>query len=280
MKGVALFKHILDFKRTALARLRDKRKATRYSVGPAFPLKASIVLTDSDGMSRVSEEPPPPGIGRNWGGSLFNLSSEGLSLQLPPAAIARRGEQTFATLSLEGYELKLPCKVAHFRVQGGTAYCGLALDFPNQTLRKSYVQLLEAVALGSTLAPATGGRTSRARPGLRAERYKSARPALLTAWRDAGGRLVSFELVLRDHCLRGEAKRPALEVFSNQAEGEKTAWSAPGFAVSNGVENGEVRQLFRWVALNTSRSVPADLREMMHFFAHARSDWKAPAKPR
>jgi|SRR6478609_1356350 len=265
-EGVALFKHILDFKRAALARLRDKRKAQRYYVGAAFPLKARIVLPDSDGA------------GRNWGGALFNMSGEGLSLQLPPATVARRGEEISVTLSLEGHELKLPCKVAHFRVQNSTAYCGLALAFPDQALRKSYLQLLEAVALGSTLAPVAGTTGAHNRPGLRAERYKSARPALLTAWREANGELACFELVLRDHCLRGEAKRPALEIFSNQAEGEKAAWSAPSFAFSKGVENGELRQLFRWVALNTSRTVPTDLREMMRFFAHARDDWKAPPK--
>ncbi|MES1167836.1 MAG: PilZ domain-containing protein [Oleiharenicola lentus] len=274
---MALFKHILDFKRAALARLKDKRKAQRYYVGPAFPLKARIVLQDSDGSSRKGKEPPPPDAGRNWGGSLFNMSGEGLSLQLPPAAIARRGEETSVTLSLDGHELTLPCKVAHFRVQNSTAYCGLALDFPDQARRISFMQLLEAVALGSTLAPAAGSATGHDRPGLRAERYKSARPALLTAWRDAAsGDLAGFELVLRDHCLRGEARRPALEIFSNKAAGDKTAWSAPGFALSNGVENGELRQLFRWVALNTSRTVPTDLREMMRFFAHARDDWKAP----
>jgi hypothetical protein len=277
--GVAFFKHILDFKRAALARLKDKRKARRYYVGPAFPLKARIVLTDSDGSPRKGKEPPPPDSGRNWGGSLFNMSGEGLSLQMPPAAIAKRGEETSVTLSLDGHELKLPCRVAHFRVQAGTAYCGLTLEFPGETERKAYLQLLEAVALGSTLAPAAGSASSHDRPGLRAERYKSARPALLTAWRDAGsGDLAGFELVLRDHCLHGEAKRPTLEIFANKAGGEKTAWSAPGFGFSTGVENGELRQLFRWVALNTSRTIPTDLREMMRFFAHARDDWKAPPK--
>ena len=276
---MAFFKHILDFKRAALARLKDKRKARRYYVGPAFPLKARIVLPDSDGTPRKSKEPPPPDAGRNWGGSLFNMSGEGLSLQLPPAAIAKRGEKTSVTLSLDGYELKLPCNVAHFRVQAGTAYCGLVLEFPGKTERKSYLQLLEAVALGSTLAPAAGSASSHDRPGLRAERYKSARPALLTAWRDPkSGELAGFELVLRDHCLRGEAKRPALEIFANKGGGEKTAWSAPGFTFSTGKENGELRQLFRWVALNTSRTVPTDLREMMRFFAHSRDDWKAPQK--
>jgi hypothetical protein len=274
---VPLFKHILDFKKSAMAKLRDKRKTKRYYVGPAFPLKATIVLPDTDTTGRKAKSGDKPDAGRNWGGSLFNMSNVGLSLQLPPAAVATRGEKTSVTLSLDGHELKLPCTIAHFRVQNATAYCGLTLDDGTLTQSKAYLQLLEAVALGSTLAPAEG--MAHDRPGLRSERYKSARPAILTAWRDEEkGELVGFELVLGDHCLHGEAKRPALEIFSSKAAGKAAAWSAPGFGVSDGVENEELRKLFRWIALNLSRAVPTDLREMMRFFAHSRADWAAPPK--
>ena len=276
---MALFKHILDFKRNALEKLRDKRKTKRFYVGPAFPLKATIVLPDTDSAGRKgSRTPDKPDPGRNWGGSLFNMSNVGLSLQLPPAAVASRGEKTSVLLALDGHELKLPCTIAHFRVQNATAYCGVTLEDSTLTQSKAYLQLLEAVAIGSTFAPAEGGLAHK-RTGLRTERYKSDRPALLTAWREADkGELAGFELVLGDHCLRGEAKRPALEIFSSKATGERTAWSAPGFAFSDGVENEELRKLFRWVTLNLPRAVPTDLREMMRFFAHSRTDWTAPTK--
>lgn len=275
---MALFKHILDFKRTAMAALRDKRKAKRYYVGAAFPLKATIVLPDTDTTGRRGKAVSgKPDAGRNWGGSLFNMSHAGLSLHLPPAAVAKRGEESVVTLSLDGHEVKLPCKVAHFRVQASTAYCGLSLQVDNPNQHKAYLQLLEAVILGSTLAPVAHASTTRDRDGLRAEQYKSERKALLTAWRkEENGELQSFELVLGDHCLRGEAKHPTLEIFSRKADGEKHAWSAPGFAASDGAENEELRKLFRWIALNLSRPVPTDLREMMRFFAHTRADWAPP----
>ena len=273
---MALFKHILDFKRNTLAALRDKRKAKRFYVGSGLPLKATIVLPDSDSSGRKNSAKNDPG--RNWGGSLFNMSNVGLSLQLPPAALASRGEETVVMLSLDGHELKLSCTVAHFRVQNSTAYCGVALKEGELGQSKAYLQLLEAVALGSTLAPVEGGQLHQ-RPALRAESYKSDRPALLTAWREPEkAELRGFELVLGDHCLRGEAKRPALEIFSSKAEGERMAWSAPGFAFSEGVENQELRQLFRWIALNLPRAVPTDLREMMRFFAHSRADWTPPTR--
>ncbi len=274
---MALFKHILDFKKSTLAMLRDKRKAKRYYVGPAFPLKATIVLPDTDTAGRKSKGSDQPDPGRNWGGSLFNMSSVGLSLQLPPAAVAQAGEETSVTLSLDGHDVKLPCTIAHFRVQAATAHCGLSLKVEDLASRKAYLQLLEAVILGSTLAPVEHGSIAHTPEGLRSEQYKSERKTLLTAWRnEKSGELDSFELVLGDHCLRGAAKRPALEIFSSKAEGGKTAWSAPGFAFSEGVENEELRKLFRWIALNLSRPVPTDLREMMRFFAHARTDWTAP----
>jgi hypothetical protein len=269
---VALFKHILDFKRNTLAMLRDKRKARRYYVGPAFPLKATVVLPDTDTTGRKGKQ------GRNWGGSLFNMSNVGLSLQLPPAAVAKRGEETVVTLSLDGHEVKLPCTIAHFRVQNSTAYCGLSLVVDDLAQRKAYLQLLEAVALGSTLAPVEGG-ISHHREGLRSERYKSAKPAILTAWRDEEkGELTGFELVMGDHCLHGEAGHAALQIFSSEAKGSRKAWSAPSFAFSEGIENEELRKLFRWVALNLPRAVPTDLREMMRIFAHRGADWAAPTK--
>ncbi len=275
---MALFKHILDFKRDALAKLKDKRKTKRYYVGPAFPLKATIILPDTDTTGRKTKSGDKADAGRNWGGSLFNMSNVGLSLQLPPAAVAARGEETVVTLAIDGHELKVPCSVAHFRVQNATAHCGLKLEDSTLTQSKAYLQLLEAVALGSTLAPVEGG-VSHSRPGLRSERYKAARPAILTAWRgEENGQLAGFELVLGDHCLHGEAGHAALEIFSSEAKGSRNAWSAPGFALSAGVENEELRKLFRWVTLNLSRSVPTDLREMMRFFAHSRADWAAPVK--
>lgn len=276
---VALFKHILDFKRDALAKLRDKRKAKRYPVGSGFPVKATIRLPDSDQGGRRDSAPMTPDSGRSWGGALINLSDVGLSLQLPPAAVAVRGDQTFVTLSLEGHELRLPATIAHFRAQSASASCGVSLLVDDLAQRQAYLQLHEAVALGATLVAVEKPAGASRRKDLKAEQYRSDRDALLTAWRDpATKQLAGFELVLRDHCLRGEANRPTLEIFSNRAAGENMAWSAPGFAFSTGVENGEVRQLYRWVTYNLPRSVPADLRELMRFFAVTRGEWKAPPK--
>jgi hypothetical protein len=140
--GVLLFKRILDFKKAALARLRDKRKGIRHPVGQGFPLKGTVSLRG--GASAACD----------WAGSPANLSATGVSLLLPPAAITARGEQTTLRLTIDQYTLQLPCVVAHFRVLSTHAVCGLTLDFPDFTVQKAYCQLLEAVRIGGLRARA------------------------------------------------------------------------------------------------------------------------------
>jgi len=274
---VAFFKHILDFKRAALARLRDKRKAARYAVAHTFPAKANISLAETDILGRRSPEDLAPGKRRTWGGALLDISKTGVSLQMPPAAVTLRGERTTLALAIDGQELRLPCTVAHFRSQAGTGYCGLALKFEDDEQRKSYLQLLEAVSLSATLVPLKKKVPSRHPLGFKAQQFKSVGKLVLTTWRDGDDQLDSFELMLDGHCLRGELKHPTLAIFAKKGgDRVKTAWADPSYGLSRGPENPEVRKLYRWISLNLPKTVPSDARELMRLFANARTDWKAP----
>jgi hypothetical protein len=247
--GVLLFKRILDFKKAALARLRDKRKGIRHPVGQGFPLKGTVSLRG--GASAACD----------WAGSPANLSATGVSLLLPPAAITARGEQTTLRLTIDQYTLQLPCVVAHFRVLSTHAVCGLTLDFPDFTVQKAYCQLLEAVRIGGSMAPVKAAALARNPPGLTLEEYRADAKSRLAVWRQTAGRqLDSFELVIDSHCLRGEAAGPTLEVYDRQAARGtgKTARSAPAYNLSADVTE-EVRQLFRWVLANFTKTVPADV---------------------
>jgi hypothetical protein len=277
---VALFKHLMDFKKAALAKLRDKRKAKRHPVGVGFPLRVTITLPDTDTTgARRSTDPKTPVAGRDWSGVPLNLSESGLSVQLPPAAISKRDHKTLVTLALDGHQIQLPASVAHFRVQAASAICGLKLDLADATQRNAYLQLVEIVAMGSSFLTGKKPTDLKPRPGRTVEQYLSSRKGVLTAWRDSTtGKLDSFELVMNSHCVRGIVGRPSIEIFSSKKESDKMAWSAPGFGSSVGVENPEVRQLYRWVTFNLPKVVPTDLREVMRFFAASRGDWKAPAK--
>jgi hypothetical protein len=276
-RGVALFKHLLDFKRAALAKLRDKRKAPRYAVAPGFPVTATITLPDVDLRGRRSTDAGKPAPGRDWGGALANIAVGGMSIQLPPAAAASRGDKTMVVLSLEGYQFRLPATVAHFRVQASSAFCGLSLDPLEPAGHKDFVQLLEVITVGSTFVPIERPAAGVARAGFKAEQYKAGRKAVLTAWRDAtAGKVDSFELQVDGHCLRGVAKRPTLEIFSANGDRSRPAWTAPDLGLSTGTINVEVRKLYRLVTLNLPRAVRLDVRELMQFFANSRGDWSAP----
>jgi hypothetical protein len=275
---VALFKHILDLKRAALARLRDKRKAKRYQVGVGFPLRATITLPDVDTMGKRGDDAKKAGAGgRDWSGVPVNVSESGLSIQLPPAAVCARGHDTLVVLSLDGHQIQLPATVAHFRIQAASAFCGLKLEVKDASQRKAYLQLVEIIAMGSTFAAGKKPGGLKPRSGKAVEQYVSSLKAKLTAWRDtATGKLDSFEMVMNSHCVRGIVGRPSLEIFSDKKESDRMAWSAPSFGSSAGVENPEVRQLYRWVVFNLPKAVPNDLREVLRFFAASRGDWKAP----
>ncbi len=251
--GVSLFTRILDFKQAALDRLHDKRKGIRHPVGPGFPLKGTVSLRGGGA------------IACDWAGALANLSSNGVSLLLPPATITSRGEKTTLRLSIDQYALQLPGVVAHFRVLSTHAVCGLTLEFPDFTAQKAYFQLLEAVCIGGSMAPAKSATSAGCPPGLSVEQYRGDAKSRLTVWRSAANRQVdSFELVIDNHCLRGEARGPTMEVYAREAAGGtgKAARSDPAYNLSADV-TGEVRQLFRWVLPNFTKDVPGDVQAFM-----------------
>lgn len=256
-----IFTRILDFKRDLLARLRNKRSNPRHRVGANFPLKAVINLSGDDS--------PAPKDGRargcDWSGRVGDISNSGLNIMLPPAATAARGEATILRLTLENHLLEIPATVAHFRVYNTHSLCGLRLAFADFKTQKAYHQLVEAVSLGASFAPAGPGRSS---PGFVRRSWRSKNKALLTDWREADGRALDhFEFTLGDHSVQGRRSRLGLEV-QHRAEAGKSV--AP-------VVEGEVRQLFRWVVGNLPKSVPADLREFMTRIA---SSPPAPPPPR
>lgn len=261
---VLFFKRILDFKQAALARLRDKRKVARYPVGPGFPLKGTASLR---GLASTSCD---------WSGSLANLSPCGVSLLLPPAAATTRGEKSTLRLTIEQHALQLPCVVTHFRVLSTHAVCGLRLEFPDFTVQKAFSQLLEAVRIGASFAPVKVSALARHPPGLGLEQYRADAQSRLAVWRKTADRQMdSFELVIGDHCLRGEAEGPTLEVYARAAGGTgKVARSAPAYNLTAGVAE-EVRQLFRWVLPNFTQAVPADVRA---FLQHVINKTRTPAE--
>jgi hypothetical protein len=255
--AVLLFKRILNFKRDFLAKLRDKRKSTRFPVGQLFPLKATVNLVGPDAVGST------PGTGYDWGGRLINVSSNGAGLQLLRAATTYRGEKTELKLTLEDHGLAIPCEVAHFRTFSGYSLCGLSLQFTDFNAQKAYLQLVEAVSIGASFTPPKGKGGGGGRPGLVRDQFRAGSKATLNVWRVAKtGQLDGFEMLVGDHSLKGGPNSPVLEVYR--------VGKPPKLEGSAEVA-GEVRRLFRWIVPNLPpKLVPSEVRHLMERLASSK----------
>ena len=267
-----IFTRILDFKRVFLTRLRNQRRHPRHRVGAGFALKASLSLSGSGKIN--PDKAPVRGSGVNWGGAVGDISAGGLSIILSPAATTARGEPSVLRLTLEKHEIVIPCNVAHFRVYNSHALCGVQLEFDDFKPQKAYLQIFEAVKLGSSFEPTGPGRKQ---AGFVSRSWHSVQKTHLTEWREADtNALDHFELSFGEHKVLGWKSRPGLEVQSRRG-GAKS--------VPPAVE-AEVRQMSRWIVGNLPKNVPADLRELLArsggtpFAAPAPAAGQAPGAPR
>jgi len=248
---VPFFTRILKFPRALLARLRDQRKQPRHRVGADFPLVATVSLSGDDGTLRQSASAGPGSI---WSGRVSDISANGLSVRLPVATATARNETSTVRITLAERELAIPCTVAHFRVQPAHALCGLRLDFADFAAQKSFLQIVEAVSLGSSFAPVGGDRAPRVSLGLARRQWRSPRHAKLTEWRETGTRkLDRFELILEEHCIEGRMTEPGLKISRDTSRAKPAAPTV----------EAELREFFLWVVANLPASVPTDLKEFM-----------------
>lgn len=267
---MALFTSLLNFKREALARLRNKRKAQRYAVGAGFPARGSVNLAGVENLAKLATH--VVGSGTNWSGSLHNISTLGVSLQLPAAAVTVRGEKVVLTLTLEGRKLAVPGAVAHFRTYPTHSVCGLSLDISAEDVKTGFLQLMESVVIGASMAPVKSAGAGRNPPGLVREQYRAEHGARLFAWRQGkGGEVRRFEFVLGDRCVAGDADWPALQEYVRGGTGKSTqaAVACPDYAyVERG--DGEMARLLRLVVPNfPHKVVPNDVRRFVERFIAA-----------
>jgi len=164
---VLLFKKILNFSKETVA-AGDKRQAERYAVGPTFPFKSVLTLLGHDG-----EGNPIAGSdrGQDWAGRLTNISATGASMQMHSAAVAIRGEPCHFKLSLDHYLIEIPSTIAFFRFYPQYALCGFKFNFPEFETQKAYLQILEPVSLGASLAPVDPKSFKQDAEGLVKEQY-------------------------------------------------------------------------------------------------------------
>jgi hypothetical protein len=262
--AVLLFKRILDFKKPEII-ASDKRGARRYPVGAKSLIKAKLALPGRDGQG--SALTPGKGAAIDWGGQLADLSSSGASIRLHPAAIAAAGDKAWLKLEIDNMLFELDATVAHFRVNAQHVSCGIILNFPDTYSRRAYLQLMEPIVIGSTLAPAAS-RVKQDLPGLVKEQYAGESETELSIWRDASGKnLKLFELLVHDFHVRGNTELPGLKIgYRDGAKAGKRS-SRPAFPlVMSAGHKDEVRRLFQFIVQNLTKAVPSEVRKFLELF--------------
>jgi len=247
-----LFKRILNFTKSSVAD-SEQRGAERYPVGAAVQFKATVSLLRHDASGKAD---PRGRQSPDAAGKVLNLSTTGASVQLPPDAFAHHGEDCRFKLTLADYHLDIAGKVAYFRSYPAHATCGVAFEFDFFEVRKAYLQFLEAVAIGASLAPLKAGEIKPDATGLDKEVYRGKDGAQLTVWRqETDGDIQRFDFRMNDYGVRWATGLSELETYASGrkgAEGELTR-----------AEHDEVSWLFCLAVPNLAKAVQADVRKFL-----------------
>ena len=231
----------------------ERRLKSRYSVGQSFPLAVSLTAG-----------------GRSHHGRIVNISTGGLGIivdekpetdAITPAQIA---------FILEGFEIKTTALVRYVRPAAQGFHCGLTLGFDQAEVRTAYLQLLVPIAIGSTLTRVEGGGSGpHVEPEFERVSFSGESDSKLTVWcrRDGSATPENFEFQVEEYFVRGRAIDRGLSVFSlvNDDRPHRAKDTAPLFQTGSRLET-EIRQLFRWSALNMQQNIPDRLRGFLRTF--------------
>ena len=231
----------------------ERRSAKRYAVNPQFPVRAtlSFVPRDDTGAPMSTSR-----HGWNWKGRLIDCSEQGARLQMGPTLKVQARDLCDLILAVDDFELTVPCHIANIREQAEGVVFGLKHDIADATTLAAYGQLLEVLALGSTLK--LQGKAELDESGYFAEHYTSTRPARLSVWRSPAKRaVVAFEFQLKDNLVRAVLGQRMEFLTGFGAEARP---APPAKAL-------EIQRLFNWVLPNLAPAVPEDVREFLARYA-------------
>lgn len=226
----------------------ERRSTKRYAVNPQFPIKAvlSFIGRDDTGVPMSNSR-----HGWNWKGRLIDCSEQGVRIQMGPTFKVEARDLCDLTLKVEDFELTVPCHIANIRENAEGLIFGLQHNIEDEAIRSAYWQLLEVLALGSTLK-LQSKTTKPDESGYLVEHYVSNRPARLSIWRHPADESVSaFEFQLKDNLVRAAAGH-GMEFLTGADARRATAAQAL-----------EIQRLFNWVVPNLASAVPEDVRQFL-----------------
>jgi hypothetical protein len=233
----------------------ERRAEQRFTINPEFPLKAvlSFVGRDESGapMSNTRH-------GWNWKGRLIDCSEAGARLQLGPGIRIGVGEDCDLKLSVQDFEITVPCRVINVVEEAAGAVIGLKHAIEDRETLTAYRQLLDVVALGSTLK--LESKTSTADDsGYLVEIYAGTRASRLTVWRFPGKRdIAAFEFMLKDNLVRAAAGQQ-VEFFADIG--------GAGSQPASSEKCVEIGRLYQWVVPNLPADVPGEIRDFLRHYA-------------
>jgi hypothetical protein len=227
----------------------DKRKKTRYLIGPSFPLKVVLALRGESGTAW-----------KDWSCTLVDVSASGAHVQMNLAAVAFPDNPCRIKFSLGNFNLEIPSTVAHFVCYARYAVCGVRFDFSNAAIEKAYAKILEPVMIGATLAPVE---TEQDSSGRHKEQFANKNTEVLTIWRDpTGGQVSGFHF--RMHRFAAEAAQPTGSEAGARPTLKLKLASADEYSLPlTDAQDVEARWLYRLAAANLPASMPADVRKYL-----------------
>jgi hypothetical protein len=234
----------------------ERRSEQRYGISAEFPLKVvlSFVGRDDTGtpMSNTRH-------GWNWKGRLIDCSEEGARMQLGPGIRTETGETCDLKLSVQDFELCVPCRVTNLTDHPDGVILGLKHLIEDAETLEGYRQLLEVLALSSTLK--LQSKTPKPdESGYIVEVYGGSRSSRLTVWRfpDKKGGVAAFELLLKDNLVRAAAGQRVEFLADIDGTGSQPASSEKCV---------EIGRLFQWVVPNLPADLPAEVRAFLRHYA-------------
>ncbi len=247
-----LFKRILKEPDLTEVPRQERRSTQRFVLHPGFQLKAvlSLIGRDDTGVPMSNTR-----HGWNWKGRLLDCSEHGARMQMGSSLKAVSGDTCDLILTVDDYELTVPCHITNIRELDGNLVLGLKHDIEDEAIWTGYRQLLEVVALGSTLKP--HGRSPKPdESGYLVEHYVSKRSARLSVWRHPSNQAVlAFEFQLKDNMVRAAAGQ-GMEFLAGEEARPATA-----------AKSMELQRLFNWVVPNLAPAVPEDVRAFLRAYA-------------
>ncbi len=245
-----LFSRILGFEENHIREI-ERRREQRYVPGKAFPLQATI---DVDGEPRSAK--------------IMDLSPGGAGLRVAGPAYARGGLAKLH-LMIEDSWVEFACTIAHVRTLPSGCRLGLTAGFASFDEKKSYLQLLQPIAIGSVFRVTPPDEVRQMDPGMHKLVFTGRPGTELNVWRqtDDAGPFHSLHWQMDDYIVQATAGAE-MQVYSRKYM-IATAKAKPGGPTYRKLPNDvqdEITRFFRWTMLNLPKEMPADVRTFVQGF--------------